>query len=346
MHLNIPSFILIILSIIFLQTMTISCIRNNNDKSGNEMFVMTDAIVIQAKEANEIFRVIGVIQANEYVILKSEIVGKITEIGFEEGVNLKKGQILIKLDDSELQAQLKKINAQLTFAKSDEKRQGELLKINAISQEQYEQSKTNMLILEAEFELLKSKIEKTIIRAPFNGKAGLRKISLGDMVNINSELVTIADISSLKLEFSIPSKYSNNLKTSDKVEFFNRNQIHRAHIYASEPKADSRTGSLTFRARIENTKDLFPGLNVEMIVPVSEKEETISIPTQAIVPDVKGHNVFLIKNGKAETYPVLIGTRTDIEVEITEGLKNGDTLITSGMLHLKSGSKVKANINK
>ena len=323
----------------------VSCTKKESKKadSPDGKVIPVEAILVQKTLTNNSIATVATVLPGEFVILRSEITGKVVQIAFEEGSSVQKGQLLIRLEDADLQAELKKLDAQLHLVKSDEKRQAELLKINAISQEQYDKSKTNLLSLQAEIELIKAKINKTHIVAPFSGKTGLRKVSEGDFVTSGTELVSIADQSGLKLEFSIPSKYASFLNKGSKVSFDYHNQSYEATVYASEPKADPSTGNLTYRAKLNGHSELFPGTNLELKVPVSENTASITIPTQALIPDVKGQKVFIIKQGKAETRVVKTGTRTEIEVEILEGLSEGDSLIISGLLHVKPGSAVQVS---
>ncbi|HEX9739150.1 MAG TPA: efflux RND transporter periplasmic adaptor subunit [Ignavibacteriaceae bacterium] len=285
----------------------------------------------------------GSILANEEVELKSEESGKITNIYFREGSNVKKGDLLVKINDAELQAQHDKAKFNLKLLEDREYRQRVLLEREAISQEDYDVSLNEFNVVKAEIELVKAQIDKTEIRAPFDGVIGLKNVSEGSFVNTSTIIATLQNINPVKIDFSIPEKYAGNVKAGDPVNFkiVGRVEIYTGKVYAIEPKIDPLTRTLKIRALYSNpSKDIVPGSFADIELVLNKIDDALMVPTHSIVPELKGQKVFLYKNGHAVPQNVEIGIRTDQRVQITKGLNESDTLITSGILQIRPGMPV------
>jgi membrane fusion protein (multidrug efflux system) len=292
---------------------------------------------------NKIF-VTGTILANEEIEIRSEISGKVEKIFFNEGSRVKKGDILIKVDDSELQAQLLKAQYQKKLAEEKEYRQRLLLEKEAISRQEYEIALTELNTLEAEIQLIKARIDKTEIRAPFDGVIGLRYISVGSYISPSVKITTLQNIDTLKLEFSVPEKYIRFVDVGDRVNFKVQGSDKRysAVIYAIDPKIDPATRTLQVRAIFPNKNyELLPGSFAEIEVILEEIPSAILIPSEAIIPTAEGSKVFVYNQGKAYERNVETGIRTERFVQIKSGLNPRDTVLTTGLLQLKSGFKVR-----
>jgi membrane fusion protein (multidrug efflux system) len=287
----------------------------------------------------------GTLVANEKVELASELSGRVVDINFKEGQHVKKGDILVRLNDDELQAQLVRAEYQYTLLEEKLARQKILLSKEAVSREDYDQVSTEFNVLKQDIEQLKIKIEKMKIRAPFDGMIGFRYISLGAMLMPNSKVATIVDIANLIVEFSIPEKYIFNQLIGRTANFTVEGNSHRysATVYAVDPEIDVKTRTILIRARFNNGGgDLRPGMSARVSLSSQKEKLNIYIPNEAVVSDVKGHSVWLLKNGKAHSATIQSGLRSVDMMEVLQGVEQGDTVITSGLMQLREGMAVKA----
>ncbi len=285
----------------------------------------------------------GSIIANEEVQLMSEVGGKIVKIFFREGSIVKEGDMLVKINDSELQAQLTREKFRLKLLQENEFRQKKLLEKEAISQADYDVSLNELNVIKAETELINAQIAKTEIRAPFNGVIGLKYVSEGSYVTPSTVIASLQNINPIKIDFSIPEKYASLVKRGDNVNFkvTGDEKTYTGKIYAIEPKIDPISRTLKIRGIYNNTgNNIFPGSFADVELVLKEIDDAIMIPTHALVPELKGQKVFLYKNGKAFSQSVETGIRNQETVQITSGLSNKDTLITTGILQLRGGMPV------
>jgi membrane fusion protein (multidrug efflux system) len=293
--------------------------------------------------ASEI-KVMGKVIADEWVDLSPEVSGKIIKIHFKEGSSVAKGQLLVKINDSELQAQLKKNEVKLQLASQNLDRQKKLLEVNGTSQEQYDNSVFEYRSIEADIDLLKAQIAKTEIRAPFSGQIGLRYVSEGAFATPGVKIATLQNKSALKIDFTVPQNYSIYMKEGRSISFTTGNEVDplQAKIYAIEPGVDQQTATLKVRAYVSGrSNELIPGKVVEVLVSLSAPVKTILISSETLIPEISGYSVFLYKDGKAVTVPVQTGDRTEKVVQILDGVAEGDTMIVSGLIQLRNNSPVK-----
>ena len=285
----------------------------------------------------------GTVLANEEVDLKSEVPGKITKILFKEGSYVKAGDLLVKINDADLQAQLQSAKSRLELQKDTEYRQKQLLEKEAISQEDYDMTANQLQVNQAEVELIKAQIAKTEIHAPFDGVIGLKSVSEGSFVTNSMIIASLQNINPIKVDFSIPERYSTMVNVGDEINFSitGSSKQYIGKVYAIEPKIDPVTRTLNLRALCSNTgREILPGsfANIELVL--KKIDNAILIPSEALIPDIKGQKVFVYRNGKAAPVEVGTGIRTDINVQLTSGVSEGDTIITSGMLQLRPGAPV------
>jgi membrane fusion protein (multidrug efflux system) len=288
----------------------------------------------------------GTLIANEDVQLRSEISGKIVEMRLQEGQQVKAGDLLIKINDSELQAQLKQVQFRLNLAEVREKRQRTLLERGGISQEQYDATLNELNVLRSEMDLIRAQIDKTEIKAPFDGVVGLRYVSTGSYITPSTQIATIQSINPIKVEFSIPERYAGIVKVGNKVVFNVQGQEKdfEAEIYAIEPRINIQTRTLMMRALADNTKGtLLPGAfaNIELIL--EEIENSLMIPAISVIPELQGQKIYMLKNGVVAEQSISTGIRTERYVQVTDGLSPGDTVLTSGLLQVRNGMDVKVN---
>lgn len=318
--------------------------KSETKGSGSAPIFTVKAYIAKPQKLENKIRVTGTVLSNEEVEIRSEISGKVERIFFKEGERVKKGDILVKVDDSELQAQLLKTQYQKKLAEEKEYRQRMLLEKEAISKQEYDVALTELNTLEAEIQLIKARIAKTEIRAPFDGVIGLRYVSEGSYISPAAKISTLQDIDTLKIEFAIPEKYLKFINVNDKINFKvqGSNKVYKASIYAIEPKIDPSTRTLQVRAIFPNKNyEIFPGAFAEIDVILEEIPNSILIPAEAIIPSAEGISLFIYNNGVALERKVETGIRTERFIQIKSGLEPGDTVLTTGLLQLRSGFKVK-----
>lgn len=285
----------------------------------------------------------GSLRANEEIDLIAEVAGKITGIYFKEGEAVKKGQLLVKINDDELRAAFGKLEVSYKLAKEMEQRQKALLSKGGISQQEYDIAVTELNSIEEEMNRVKAQIAKTAITAPFNGVIGLRDVSEGSYVSPNTRIASLVSSDPVKLDFAIPERYAAAMSEGRQVKFF-VNGIDSpfvATVYAREPRIDVATRTLQVRAQASN-KDgrLLPGSFAHVEMGFKPSPGSVMIPTEAIIPVLKGQKVFIVKNGQAQEQMIETGIRNESVVEVTQGLSVGDSVIISGILQLKPNSKV------
>ncbi len=297
-------------------------------------------IVLKDTSISETIQITGTVQAEESIDLRTEMSGKITKILFAEGSKVKQGDLLIKINDEELKAQIDRAQARLQLATEQEFRQKTLLKKEAISQQEYDLVYTELQSMKAELALLKAQFAKTEIRAPFAGSVGLRMISAGDYITPNTTIAKLVKNDRVKITFSVPEKYSSFINKNAEIEFTldGNTNIYKAKVYALDPSIDENTRTLNIRAIAENDGRLTPGSFCKVSLQLNEIKNTILVPNETLIPILKGKKVYLSKNKTASEVIVKTGIRTDKYVQIIEGLKVGDTLITSGIMSIKNGS--------
>ena len=291
--------------------------------------------------------VTGEVIPNESLELKSEISGKVDGIYFKEGTSVRQGQLLVKINVDELQAQLQKAQYTEKLRKETEFRQRQLLEREAISQEEYDQALTELQTAQADIQLLQTQISKSNIRAPFAGIIGLRNISLGAYITSSTVIAPLYSINPIKIQFAIPGRYVGSIKEGTEVEYTTdaSEEVYTGEIYAKEPRVDANTRTLSMRAISANPDEkLLPGQFVKVEVILNRKEDVIMVPTQAVIPELNGAKVYVTNNGKVAEKKVETGIRTETHLEITSGLTVGDTVITTGILQVRTGMPVNVSL--
>lgn len=286
----------------------------------------------------------GTVMANEEVTLRPEVAGKLTAVYFKEGGAVKKGALLAKINDADLQAQLKKLQLQSKLSKEREVRLKGLLDIQGVSQEEYDMNTNQLQTMSADMDFVRAQIAKTEIRAPFNGRIGLKQVSEGSFVSSTDIIATIQQTDALKIDFTIPERYSSIVAVGDMIDFSVENQQGRfeAKVFAIEPRIDQQTRNIMIRALYDNQKaGIFPGAFAKIELIANKKQASLMVPTEAVIPELKGKKVFLSKNGKAVPATVVTGIRNDAAIEIISGIAEGDTVITTGIMSLKPDAPVK-----
>lgn len=313
-------------------------------KTKGKKILNVNGKIIKPETLTDEIRISGILLPDEEVDLSFETSGKIVEINFMEGSTVKKGQILAKVNDRQLQAELQRLQAQVKLAEDRVFRQQALLKRDAVSQEAYEQVKTDLATLNAEINIVKEEIALTELRAPFDGVIGLRQVSVGTYASPTTIVAKLTKTSPLKVEFSVPERYAGQMKKGINLDFHIEGQLeaYKAKVYAVESTIDQQLHQLKVRALYPNHNGaLLPGRYTSIELKKEEINNAIAIPTEAIVPEMGKDKVYLYKGGIAQPVEITTGIRTDAEVQVVKGLQMGDTIITSGTLQLRTGLPVK-----
>lgn len=311
--------------------------------------LIVQTLIATAQPLSADIEVPGTILANETAEIHPEVSGRLVQLNIKEGTNVSVGALLAKLNDGDLQAQFRKLEVQLKIAEQTEKRQAELVKIQGISQQEYDLSLLSVLNIKADMDIIRESIRKTEIRAPFGGRLGLKNVSPGAYVTPSSVLTTISQISSLKIQFNVPERYGAQLKPGLPVSFSidGTSKTFTATVIASEISIDENTRSLAVRALIKQ-KDpaLIPGAFAKVKIVLGKNNEALMVPNSSIIPSGRKKLLYVYEGGKAMMKEVTTGVRDSTNIQVLTGIKPGDTVITSAMLFLRPGLAVElAKIN-
>ena len=274
--------------------------------------------------------------------LHPEASGRVVKLNLPEGRLVRKGELLLKVFDEDLRTQLRKLETQLKQAEITEQRLAELLKVKGVSQQEYDLAVLQTQTFRADIELLRVNLSKTELRAPYDGILGLRRISPGAYVTPATVITTLRSASALKLDFSVPEKYSQLIRIGQPLEFTveGNNTLYKATVQATEQRIAEGSRDLEVRATVANSKGLLPGAFAEVKLALGNKAEALLIPNQAIIPQARDKKVIISKGGIAKFVTVKTGVRQAGMIEITEGISPGDTICTTGMLFLRPEAKV------
>lgn len=306
--------------------------------------VQAEGFIVRTTSLSENLEVPGTILPYEQTEVRPEISGRVVKLNIAEGSFVQKGTMLVKLFDEDLQAQLRKLQVQLQISEKTAERQQALLKISGISQQEYDLSQLQVNNLKADIELVRVSITKTEIRAPFNGRIGLRNISLGAYITPTTLITTISQVAQLKMEFSVPEKYSDEMRKGRNVSFTvaGNNNTFNASIIATESLIEANTRTLKVRTVIKGTHPLLvAGAFAKVALQLGEDDQALIIPTQAIIPQARNKRVIVYRDGVAKFEVVNTGLRDSSFVQILDGVKKGDTVLTTALLAVRPDSKIK-----
>lgn len=287
---------------------------------------------------------VGTLRADETVMVRPEIAGRVETIHFREGQKVRQGEPLVTLDQEEYQAQLASSTAQLALEQSSYRRLQDMDRQQLTSQQNLDEAKAKLDTARAQQELNRVRLSKTVIRAPFDGMIGLRKISPGAYVKPGDDIVALESLGAMKLDFRVPETYLARLavdqRLAARVDAYPEQRF-EGTIYAIEPALDEETRTVLLRARLPNPHNqLRPGLFARVSLILERREDTLVVPEQAIVPVGQTTFVYRVVDGKAVMTPVKLGLRRPGLVEILEGLSAGDLVVTDGQLKIRDGAAV------
>ena len=307
--------------------------------------IPVDVYIADFMTMAEGFHALGTMLPNESLDIASEVAGKVEKISFDEGSMVKKGQVLVKINDDDLQSQLKRAIFQRDLIKEKLERNRILLDKDAISREAFDQIETDHKVIEADIQLLEVRIGKTSIKAPFDGMVGFRYVSLGSYIQPGTKIAHMVDISRLKVEFSLPEKYYSEALKGSTISFSTENNPHprTARIYAVDPTVDVMTRTVIMRALYDNAgMKIIPGMFANVVVG-QKSGSTLQVPTEAIVPDADQKAVWIVSDGKAHARNVITGVRSENMIEVRSGLQQGDSVVITGLMQIKEGSPLLIN---
>jgi len=309
-----------------------------------------EAVPVKVGAVSRTVTAVGSLLSNESVVIRPEVAGKVAEIAFQEGQAVKKGALLIKLDDSVARATLAQAQASIAFSRAELNRAEELFRQNTGPARNREQAQAKLQADEAAVQLAKAQLEKMTLTAPFDGVLGLRKVSVGDVIAAGKDIVNLEAIDTLKLDFRVPEAYLPAVKAGQTlnvaVDAF-PGRTFEGNVIAIDPLVDVNGRAVAIRARVANTDGaLRPGLFARVRLTIDEQPNAVLVPEQAIVAFGNNQFVFKVVEGKVAQTPVKLGERRNAEVEITSGLKPGDVVVTAGQLKIRDGAPVAVVNNK
>ncbi|MBX2914080.1 MAG: efflux RND transporter periplasmic adaptor subunit [Cyclobacteriaceae bacterium] len=317
-------------------------LQTTNNRNAGPMVV--DGFLVTPQNMSDKLEVPGSLLPAEETQIRTEVSGRVVRLNIQEGTTVRQGELLVKLFDQDLQATLKKLQVQLEIANKNEERLRELLSINGISQQDYDLSKLNVENLNADIESTRIAISKTEIRAPYQGKVGLRNVSLGSYLSPSDIVTTIRQVDQLKLEFSIPEKYAKEVKAGSKVVFRvdGGSRDHTASVIATESGVDQTTRTLRIRALVTALHpELVPGVFAKVQLQLGSSANALMIPSQAVLPQIRNKQVILFRKDSANFTIVQTGIRDSVYVQILSGIKPGDTVVTTGLMAIRPNAKIK-----
>lgn len=306
-----------------------------------------NGMIARASYLTNGIRSAGTLLANEEVDIVSKVSGKVTGVYFKEGSRVKKGDLLVKIYDDDLQAQLRRSEIQEKLLSEKLERQRVLLAKDAVSREAFDQLQTDYNVILADMNLLKVRIAETEVRAPFDGVIGFRYVSEGTYVQPSVKIAHLTDPSILKLEFAISEKYISENLMGKKISFETEGYSDEffATVYAVDYRIDETTRTIGLRARYNNSDGrLVPGMFASLTLITDEKQNALQVPTESVVPEANEKKIWVTRNGRAVLIPIVTGERTASMVEVVAGLSAGDTVLTTGLMQLRENMPVQVTV--
>ena len=305
--------------------------------------VVVDVIIASPQTVNSAIEANGSVVANEFVELHSEVSGRLTYLYVPEGTKIQQGTVIARINDADLQAQLNKTKVLLEMATKTEDRLRKLLAINGVNQADYDVALNAINGYKADMAYTQSLINKTVVKAPFTGVIGLRQVSPGAFLTTANIIATMQQIDKIKIDFTLPEEYSSMIKKGNSVDVQTNaasQKMSKAVIVASEPQVNMATRNLKVRAILQDTK-VNPGAYVKVFLASQKEQKSILVPTNSIIPDDKNKQLVIVKGGKASFVNVETGVRQANNIEITKGVKEGDSIVVTGLLFARPKSQLK-----
>ncbi len=303
---------------------------------------IVDVIIAGGSSISNNIEVNGAVIPGEMITINPETSGRLTLLNLPDGGKITQGTILAKINDANLQATFSKTKVLLDMAQKTEQRLRKLLTINGINQADYDLALNQVNSYKADLSVTQAEIDKTIIKAPFSGVLGLRMISPGAYVTPATILSTLQQVDKVKIDFNVPEAYANLIQrgASVNVQSNEGNMNRKATIIAIDPQLNLTTRNLKVRALLEGTS-INPGSFVKVILSNSSGKNNIMVPTNCIIPEATAKKVIVVKDGQGIFVDIETGYRSSGMVEVTKGLKMGDSIVVTGVLFVRPKSPVK-----
>ena len=328
----------------FILLSLVACKSKKEEPKQNpgQQTVIVDVIIAHPQKISNVVEANGTVVANEYAELHPEVSGRVVFLDIPEGKMVKKGTVLARINDADLQAQIAKTKVSLNLAEITEQRNRKLLTISGINQNDYDVALNQVNSLKADLAYTQTLIDKTVIRAPFDGLMGLRQISPGAYIIPTTIVATIQQVNKLKIDFTVPENYSNLIKKGKAISVdvdAGKSGKRKATIFATEPQVNSLTRNLKVRAYLEGTAN--PGAFAKIYLDAGESSKSIMVPANAIIPEARTKKLVVVKNGKSTFVPITTGLRNTGAVEVLTGINEGDSVVVSGVLFTRPNGNVK-----
>lgn len=293
---------------------------------------VVDVIVTAAGSVSSPVEVNGEIAATEYVELHPEVSGRLSYLNVPEGAQVAQGTVIARVNDADLQAQARKLSVQIGLARQTERRLRQLLDINGVNQADYDDALGRLQGLEADSAYNQALIDKTVVRAPFSGRLGLRLVSPGAYVTPATTIASLQQVAQLKVDFTVPEQWGAGLKPGDTVQVLTdaAAALQPAVIAAVEPQVLRSSRNIRCRALLLGG-EARPGAFAKVHLKRGASQ-AILIPTNAIIPDAMSKKVVTVKGGKAKFVSVETGERHARFIEVVSGLQPGDSVVVDGVL--------------
>ena len=310
----------------------------------SERAVTVEAAIARGATTTTDIRAIGSLRSDESVQIASEIAGRIEQINFTEGGGVAAGDLLVKLDDDLAEAQVADAKARFDLAEANDARAKKLSPTGFVTGKAIDEAEASLETTRAALELQRVRLAKHVIKAPFAGVVGLRKVSPGSFIGVGTAIVNLEKIDVLKVDFKLPELFLPSVAVGQTVDVMvdaHPGRTFVGEIYAIDPLVDVNGRALALRARLQNTDlALRPGLFARVLVKGKQTREVVLAPESAIVPSGGETFVFRIEAGKAIESRVKLGERRGAEVEILEGVLPNTQVVTAGQLKLRNGVAV------
>lgn len=308
-----------------------------------------EVAMAQAVRLTDDVQAVGSLKSNQGVMLRPEVSGRVQKIGFAEGQRVRRGQLLVQLDDTLQQAQLQQAEAQASIARTNLQRSRELLAQGFVSQSAVDQNAAALQVAEAQVALARVQLARMKVLAPFDGTAGIRSVDVGDYIKDGADIVNLEDLSSLRVQFALPERTIDRLRVGQPVDlqvdaFPGRS--FKARVQAIDSQVDANGRALQVVAQVDNTGALLkPGMFARPRVVFSVREGAVVVPEEALVPLGGKQMIYKVVDGPdgkpvSSRLEARIGLRLPGRVEVLEGLQPGDRVVTAGHARLQRGDGV------
>lgn len=324
-----------------------SCSNKSDAKTGPaaKKSLQADGFIVKSMPFNSELIVTANVLANEQVEIKAPISGQVLNISFNEGGYIRQNSPIVQLDDRIWKAQLVGLNAELDAANSDYNRKKELLEFEGSTQEEVETSFSRIESLKSQIKELEINIDLANVEAPFSGRLGMRDFSKGAFLSTGDVITTLTETNQFKIDFMVSQEYLKSVSIGKEINVLIEGDTLKATVYAINPQINSSSRTVNVRARLKpgSNNTIMPGTFAEVLLSTNYIEDALLIPSQTIVPEIEKQTVYVYENGKAIRKEITMGNRTSDKVHIISGISEGDTLITTGLLLVKSGMDIQLN---